>query len=70
MKKVAFAAEGFLAIAGHALLNACRELLIAATEADQPKKRGSRESDLTGEYNYRTGRLDDGTDPYGWYERD
>jgi hypothetical protein len=20
--------------------------------------------------NYRTGKLDDGTDPYGWYERD
>lgn len=70
MKKVAFAAGGFLAIAGHALLNACRELLIAATEADQPKKRGSRESDLTGEYNYQTGRLDGGTDTYGWYERD
>jgi hypothetical protein len=28
------------------------------------------ESEVTGEYNYRTGRLDDGTDPYGWYEPD
>lgn len=23
-----------------------------------------------GVLNYRTGHLDDGTDPYGWYERD
>ena len=23
-----------------------------------------------GVLNYRTGKLDDGTDPYGWYERD
>ena len=27
-------------------------------------------SDLHGVYNYRTGRLDAGTDPFGWYERD
>ena len=23
-----------------------------------------------GVLNYRTGKLDDGTDPYGWYEKD
>lgn len=23
-----------------------------------------------GVLNYRTGKLDDGTDPYGWYQRD
>jgi hypothetical protein len=23
-----------------------------------------------GVFNYRTGKLDDGTDPYGWYEDD
>ena len=23
-----------------------------------------------GTLNYRTGKLDDGTDPYGWYEQD
>jgi hypothetical protein len=23
-----------------------------------------------GVLNYRTGKLDDGTDPYGWYEQD
>ena len=25
------------------------------------------ESELFGEYNHRTGRLDDGNDPHGWY---
>ena len=28
------------------------------------------DTDLIGEYNYRTGRLDTGNDPYGWYEED
>ena len=27
-------------------------------------------SDRTGALNYRTGQLDDGTDPYGWYDND
>jgi hypothetical protein len=25
---------------------------------------------LTGVYNFRTRKYDDGTDPYGWYEED
>ena len=28
------------------------------------------DADLIGEYNHRTGRLDAGNDPYGWYEED
>ena len=43
-------------------------LLAAGTvisEAD-----GSEEVDLTGDYNFRTRKFDNGTDPYGWYERD
>jgi len=27
-------------------------------------------SDFHGVHNYRTGRLDAGTDPFGWYEQD
>ena len=30
----------------------------------------SKEGDLTGDYNFRTRKLDNGTDPYGWYEDD
>ena len=38
---------------------------------------GTREDDtdsedgyLTGDYNFRTRKFDNGTDPYGWYEED
>jgi hypothetical protein len=43
-------------------------LLAAGTvisEAD-----GSGEVDLTDDYNFRTRKFDNGTDPYGWYEED
>ncbi len=43
-----------------------------ATESDN---RSGRNGPLEGAFrggvlNYRTGILDDGTDPYGWYEED
>ena len=28
------------------------------------------DSDMIGEYNHRTGKVDAGMDPYGWYDRD
>lgn len=34
---------------------------------DRPQSHGS---DLIGEHNFRTGQLDSGTDPDGWYEED
>lgn len=30
----------------------------------------AEEGDLTGVYNFRTCKYDNGTDPYGWYEED
>ena len=36
-------------------------------------KKFGKESDISpsgGALNYRTGKLDDGTDPVGWYEKD
>ena len=30
----------------------------------------SEGGDLTGDYNFRTRKFDNGTDPYGWYEDD
>jgi hypothetical protein len=54
-----------------ALCGVVREALaLLAGGEEKTKERGAHQSDLIGEYNYRTGRLDDGTDPYGWYERD
>ena len=38
----------------------------ASTEAEDEPFENLRH----GVFNYRTGKLDDGTDPYGWYEDD
>lgn len=46
-------------------------LFTAAVASD--RRDGDRQlhdSDLIGEYNHRTGRLDAGNDPYGWYDED
>jgi tetrahydromethanopterin S-methyltransferase subunit F len=58
-------AVGFLA----ALLYAFRQVF-AAGEAESDGGRQLHDSDLSGQLNHRTGRLDSGTDPYGWYDRD
>jgi hypothetical protein len=34
------------------------------------KEDDSEDGDLTGNYNFRTRKFDNGTDPYGWYEDD
>ncbi|TGD72166.1 hypothetical protein E4634_15985 [Mangrovimicrobium sediminis] len=52
-----------------AILNTFRELF-ASVEVRQDEERRLHDSDLSGEYNHRTGRLDAGTDPYGWYDDD
>ncbi len=52
-----------------ALLGTVRELF-ASVDAENTDDRQLHDSDLSGELNHRTGRLDSGTDPYGWYDRD
>ena len=39
----------------------------ASTSEDDADSEGG---DLTGDYNFRTRKFDNGTDPYGWYEDD
>ena len=34
------------------------------------KLQDNTEGDLTGDYNFRTRKFDNGADPYGWYEED
>ncbi len=42
-----------------------------ASSADTSKEQdNAEEGDLTGAYNFRTRKFDNGTDPYGWYEED
>ena len=42
----------------------------ASIKVGHNDERQLHDSDLSGELNHRTGRLDSGTDPYGWYDRD
>jgi len=52
-----------------ALLDVMRELF-ASAEIRHDEERRLHDSDLSGELNHRTGRLDAGADPYGWYDKD
>ena len=51
------------------LLGILRDVF-ASVDVEQDDDRQLHDSDLSGELNHRTGRLDSGTDPYGWYDRD
>ena len=51
-----------------ALLAAIR--FLAGAAETRPANDELSSSIRGGVMNYRTGKLDDGTDPYGWYERD
>ena len=42
--------------------------IFTSIEALDDTERRLHDSDLSGELNHRTGRLDAGTDPYGWYD--
>jgi len=44
--------------------------LFGSAEVEQNQERRLHDSDFVGEYNHRTGRLDAGFDPYGWYDED
>ena len=45
-------------------------LIVTAAEPEANKRPQTESSDLVGDYNSRTGKLDAGTDPNGWYEDD
>ena len=52
-----------------ALLGAFRELF-SSVEVEPNQGRRLHDSDFISESNHRTGRLDAGVDPYGWYDED
>lgn len=45
-------------------------LLVSSAEPEASDRPQSDGSDRFGDYNFRTGRFDAGTDPNGWYEED
>lgn len=53
---------------GKALLTLVRDLFFASFATDKSHGRQLHDTGLIGELNHRTGRLDAGNDPYGWYD--
>ncbi len=53
-----------------ALFGTAREVFFSAEVESIDQERPLHDSDLVGEFNHRTGRLDAGFDPYGWYDED
>jgi len=53
-----------------ALLGTLRDLFVSADTTDEEENDISAGAYRGGTLNYRTGKLDDGTDPYGWYGKD
>ena len=51
------------------VLSSVVRFLVAAADTSENNDNGP-DSLSRGVLNYRTGKLDDGTDPYGWYEND
>ncbi len=45
-------------------------ILASSQDEDYDDDRRLHNADMIGEYNHRTGQLDAGTDPNGWYEED
>jgi hypothetical protein len=44
--------------------------LLATNANTSEREDDDTDGDLTGDYNFRTRKYDNGTDPYGWYEED
>jgi len=65
-----------LSFATEAIIRATSSLAMSfigllATSIDTGKEGDDTEADyITGVYNFRTRKFDNGTDPYGWYEED
>lgn len=52
------------------LIKLVMDMLGILSAASSEKEGEPENGDLIGDYNFRTGKFDNGTDPYGWYEDD
>jgi hypothetical protein len=59
--------ELLLAVAG-TIVTLVREGFALLTPSAAQDERPIQDSDLIGDYNFRTQRFDSGNDPAGWYE--
>ena len=56
--------------AGGVLLGTVVGVLASTDDSETSDRPQSEGSDMFGDYNFRTGKFDAGTDPDGWYEED
>lgn len=56
--------------AGATILGLVHDLFAFSPDTSESHGRQLHDADLIGELNHRTGRLDAGNDPYGWYDED
>jgi hypothetical protein len=67
LRKLLYALDAILGSTSKLVAGLIGLLAAGAVTSDED---GSEEGDLTGNYNFRTRKFDNGTDPYGWYEED
>ena len=70
MNKTLTIVDKMAVAAGITLPSLLRTLLASSQDEGGSNDRQLHDADLIGEYNHRTGRLDAGNDPYGWYDED
>ena len=52
------------------LLHLVADSLVTSSESPAAERPLSDGAEFSGDYNFRTGKMDCGTDPSGWYEDD
>ncbi len=52
------------------ILHWVTDSLVTGTESSSLERPLGDGAEMTGDYNFRTGKMDCGTDPSGWYEDD
>ena len=52
------------------LLHLVADSLVTASASPATERPLSDGAEFSGDYNFRTGKMDCGTDPSGWYEND
>jgi len=69
LRGLLFAAKAIIGIMSKLVVGLVGLLAASAVTSDEEND-ASAGAYRGGTLNYRTGKLDDGTDPYGWYEMD
>ncbi|MEJ1337035.1 MAG: hypothetical protein RNU03_13610 [Candidatus Sedimenticola sp. (ex Thyasira tokunagai)] len=70
LRGLLFAVKATIAVMSKLIFGFVGFLASSADTSEEEESDVSAGAFRGGTLNYRTGKLDDGTDPYGWYEKD